>query len=475
MTFKSAGGELSFNCRLAGIVVGRFDKIRYRFVSVFRSYAFVGIPPCLSVIKRESENIDEVSGFILRELCHIFMVLVALIAGKTAIEICFHPSPSACNYRIFSLSGSFFITKLRFPALLFRMTRNRAAGFIRNINLTVNCVWIVFRIFSVIMRNAERPLNADPHIFTWFGHWCASSVVVIVSVCAVADCISAFNSAYTAVSAFNVFAFVFNAFVVGNVAYFAIMTVCVTVAVRVNDDAASVRRLAFLPVFACYFFAFVFDARFCRIIVFVDISFRTFADCIITFEFTSAVTAVERAFRRIGTAAVSVFDAVAVFILFVVVDAFAVFFTFAVDIAERVFAAFKRAVFVDACRNAADCFRFVTVFAVTADSAALVGTSAAVAAAVTRTFYAFAMIVAGYAFARTGIFAVMSFLIAFVALAVRIFVASAFSEVACAVCAVFPFVTTYICTGFVFRNRFNAFKRSARNKAFVAQAGCSAA
>ena len=146
------------------------------------------------------------------------------------------------------------------------------------------------------------------------------------------------------------------------------MTVIVTVAVRINDDAASVRRFAFLPIFASYFFAFILDALFCRIVVFVKIPFRTLAFfCSAFIENALSETAFERAlFCRLFL------NATAVFIFFVTVDAFAVFFTVAVDVAERIFSAFKRAVFIYASRSFADRIGNETIFAVAVDAAALV-------------------------------------------------------------------------------------------------------
>ena len=195
-------------------------------------------------------------------------------------------------------------------------------------------------------------------------------------------------------SAVDTVTFVFNAFMFGKVAHFAVITIIVIVAVRVNDDAASVSRSAFLPVFTGDVFAHVLDA-FSRFVI-NNISVVTFAlfRAVIS-EDALTETAVEVAyffFRLLGTFAVYVF--------FIVIDAFAVFFA-VLYVAERTFAAFKRTVFVDTCRDFADCFRSVAIFAFAVDAAALVRTSASVTAAVSRAFMAFTVVVASDAEART--------------------------------------------------------------------------
>ena len=104
------------------------------------------------------------------------------------------------------------------------------------------------------------------------------------------------------------------------VADFAAFAISVSVAVRIFDSAASVSLCADFPLLAFDVFALVLDARFGFVAFFVDISFGTFADFIITFKFTSAVTAVERTFFILGQR-----NTVALFVFLVTVKAFAVF------------------------------------------------------------------------------------------------------------------------------------------------------
>ena len=120
--------------------------------------------------------------------------------------------------------------------------------------------------------------------------------------------------------AVDTLAFVFSTFVFREVTHFAVFAVGVAVAVRIDYGAASVSLRAFLPFFAADIFALVFNACLYLVSVIVDIAFRTFADFIIAFKFTSAETAVERAFFILGQ-----WNTVALFIFFVTVKAFAEF------------------------------------------------------------------------------------------------------------------------------------------------------
>ena len=112
------------------------------------------------------------------------------------------------------------------------------------------------------------------------------------------------------------------------VADFAALAVSVAVAVRVNDDAASVRWFAFLPLFTCDFFAFVFNARFLRIVVFIKIAFGALTFFVFVFEDAASEIAFKVA--RING---FFFNAVSVLVFFESVDAFALFFAVSVDVA----------------------------------------------------------------------------------------------------------------------------------------------
>ena len=149
-----------------------------------------------------------------------------------------------------------------------------------------------------------------------------------MSVRAVADRFAAFYRAYTAVSAVNISAFVFSTFVFRKVTDFAAFTVVIAVAVRIFDNAVSVRGIAFLPVFTCYFSALVLDARFCFVSVFIDIAFVAFAFFLFAFENAASETAFKVAYFGLRFR-----NAVAVFVFFESVDAFAVFVSAAVDVA----------------------------------------------------------------------------------------------------------------------------------------------